>query len=75
MLDDAIEEIEVRPPEFSDDNLALRFTLSNIERVRYVARWGRWYLWERRAPSSPSGTQSLKNVSMSSWLNLKACPG
>jgi putative DNA primase/helicase len=46
MLDEPIEEIEIRPPEFSDDNLATRFTLSNLERVRYVARWGRWYLWD-----------------------------
>jgi putative DNA primase/helicase len=38
--------IDVRSPEFSDDSLALRFTLSNIERVRYVARWGRWYIWD-----------------------------
>jgi putative DNA primase/helicase len=39
-------DIDIRSPEFSDDSLALRFTLSNIEHIRYVAKWGRWYIWD-----------------------------
>src|SRR5580658_7837208 len=35
----------VRPPEFSDEALALQFTKRHKDRLRYVAAWNRWYCW------------------------------
>jgi putative DNA primase/helicase len=35
-----------RPPEYSDDGLALRFTELHKDRLRYVATWGRWLVRE-----------------------------
>jgi putative DNA primase/helicase len=37
--DDAI------PPEFSDENLALEFSRRHADALRYVAKWGRWMIW------------------------------
>ena len=34
-----------RPPEFTDEALALRFTALHKDRLRYVATWGRWLIW------------------------------
>lgn len=34
-----------RPPEFSDDALALRFSECHGATLRYVAVWGRWLEW------------------------------
>ncbi|MGH7119956.1 MAG: phage/plasmid primase, P4 family [Acetobacteraceae bacterium] len=34
-----------RPPEFSDEALALRFTARHADDLRYVAAWGRWHRW------------------------------
>ena len=34
------------PPAFTDEALALRFTDLHKDRLRYVAAWGRWYLWD-----------------------------
>jgi len=39
MLDDA------KPPEFTDEALALRFTDRHRDQLRYVAAWGRWLIW------------------------------
>jgi putative DNA primase/helicase len=36
---------EPRPPEFSDETLALRFAERHAGRLRYVAVWSRWMLW------------------------------
>ena len=33
------------PAEFSDESLALRFTATHGDTLRYVAAWGRWYEW------------------------------
>ena len=33
-------------PEFSDDDLALRFARAHAETVRYVDVWGKWYIWD-----------------------------
>ena len=33
------------PAEFSDESLALRFTVQHGNTLRYVAAWGRWYEW------------------------------
>lgn len=35
-----------RPPEFSDDALALEFTRQCGTACRYTAKWGRWHHWE-----------------------------
>jgi putative DNA primase/helicase len=34
------------PPAFSDEALALQFTEQNKDRLRYVAKWGRWLIRE-----------------------------
>jgi putative DNA primase/helicase len=34
-----------RPPEFSDDALALRFAERHAGELRYVAKWGTWMCW------------------------------
>jgi putative DNA primase/helicase len=39
-------ETDVRPPEFSDEALALRFAERQSGRLRYVAAWGRWFIWD-----------------------------
>ena len=36
----------VRPPEFTDDALALTFTNRHRDRLRYVAAWGQWLMWD-----------------------------
>ena len=38
---------EVRPPEFSDDALALDF-VAGVPDLRYVADWGKWLEWTAR---------------------------
>jgi putative DNA primase/helicase len=35
-----------RPPEFTDEALALRFAALHKDRLRYVANWGRWLIWD-----------------------------
>jgi putative DNA primase/helicase len=35
-----------RPPEFSDDALALRFAELHAKDLRYVAEWGRWLRYD-----------------------------
>lgn len=37
-----------RPPEFSDESLALRFSEKYADRLRYVADWGRWMIYDGR---------------------------
>ena len=37
--------IEVLPPEFADDSLALNFSTHYGDILRYVAAWGRWFRW------------------------------
>jgi putative DNA primase/helicase len=34
------------PPAYSDEALALRFTEQNKDRLRYVAKWGKWLIRE-----------------------------
>jgi putative DNA primase/helicase len=36
---------EDRPPEFTDESLALRFAQQHAGDLRYVAGWGRWLEW------------------------------
>jgi putative DNA primase/helicase len=37
---------EIRPSEFSDDTIALQFTKTHLGLLRYVAKWGRWLMWD-----------------------------
>ena len=39
------DEADARPPEYSDEALALRFATARGEVLRYIAAWGRWYEW------------------------------
>ncbi len=39
------DEADARPPEYSDEALALRFATARAEALRYIAAWGRWYEW------------------------------
>jgi putative DNA primase/helicase len=41
----ALEVADARPPEFSDEALALRFAAKHGTAARYVAAWGKWLLW------------------------------
>jgi putative DNA primase/helicase len=38
--------IEPRPPEFSDEALALEFARRYADDLRYVAVWGQWLIWD-----------------------------
>jgi putative DNA primase/helicase len=53
MLDDAREQkmlreivTDSRPPEFTDDSLALRFADRHQHDLKYVAAWSKWFLWD-----------------------------
>ena len=37
---------EARPPEFSDEALALRFARLYLDELRYVAVWSTWLTWD-----------------------------
>jgi putative DNA primase/helicase len=39
------DEADARPPEYSDEALALRFATARADDLQYVAAWGRWYEW------------------------------
>jgi putative DNA primase/helicase len=39
-------EDDVRPPEFADDAIALRFSERYGDDLRYTALWGRWSKWD-----------------------------
>ena len=36
---------DARPPEFSDEALALEFARRHAEGLRFVAAWGKWFIW------------------------------
>jgi putative DNA primase/helicase len=40
------DDDDLRPPEFSDESLALRFAELHKNDLRYVAPWGRWLDWD-----------------------------
>lgn len=40
-----VEDEDLRPPEYSDEALALRFATARADHLRYVAAWGRWLDW------------------------------
>lgn len=39
-------EGELCPPEYTDEALALRFADHHAAVLRYVAAWGRWFIWD-----------------------------
>lgn len=45
-------EMDLRPPEFSDDALALRFAAEHEANRRYVALWSTWLGWDCQRWSS-----------------------
>ena len=51
-----------RPPEFSDEALALRFTAKHPTTLRYVAAWGKWYVWSGKV-WTPDETMIVFNLS------------
>lgn len=42
----AMEIADARPPEFTDESLALRFAAKHASDLRYVAAWGSWFEWD-----------------------------
>jgi putative DNA primase/helicase len=40
------QEEECRPPAFSDESLALIFADQYANKLRYVAKWSRWMIWD-----------------------------
>ncbi len=38
--------LEMRPPQYSDESLALKFSSSYANELRFVATWGRWLYWD-----------------------------
>ena len=36
----------IRPPEFSDESLALRFAARHEADLRHVASWGKWLVYQ-----------------------------
>jgi len=65
---DASKEVEARPPEFSDDALALRFAERHRDDLRYVAAWKQWMAW------TGSGTYWRRDTTLSAYdLARKVC--
>ena len=44
-IEEAVPELDVRPPEFSDDALAEEFSRQHADDLRYVEAWG-WLRWD-----------------------------
>jgi putative DNA primase/helicase len=42
----AIEIDQTRPPAFTDEALALRFAAEHTDRLRFVATWGKWLIFD-----------------------------
>ncbi|HEX3666187.1 MAG TPA: phage/plasmid primase, P4 family [Rhizomicrobium sp.] len=40
------EPEEIRPPEFTDEALALRFAELQRDHLRFTAKWGAWSVWD-----------------------------
>jgi putative DNA primase/helicase len=43
--EDDLHLADARPPEYSDEALALQFTGLHGESLQYVAAWGQWLQW------------------------------
>jgi putative DNA primase/helicase len=51
--------IEARPPEFSEEQLALEFATLHADDLRYVAAWGQWFEWD--------GTRWKRDITLRIW--------
>jgi putative DNA primase/helicase len=38
--------VDATPAEFSDEAIALKFTETHNDKLRFVAAWGKWLLWD-----------------------------
>lgn len=54
-------DVDPRPPEYSDESLALRFTAAHPTTIRYIAVWGRWYVWSGKV-WAPDDTMLVFNL-------------
>ena len=43
-----LDEIDLRPPAFTDDALALRFAKKHGSDLRFVATWSKWLIYDGR---------------------------
>ena len=41
-----LDEIDVRPPAFTDDALGLSFAEKHEDELRYVAAWSKWLIYD-----------------------------
>ena len=41
-----LDDSAARPPQFSDEALALRFADEHASDLRYVAQWSKWLVWD-----------------------------
>ncbi len=53
---------DARPPEFTDEALALEFSARYADRLRYVAAWGRWFI---RGPAVWREDQTMRAFDLS----------
>lgn len=44
-LNSVEKDVDARPPEFSDEALAIQFTERYGHKLRYVAAWDKWMIW------------------------------
>ena len=44
--EDRLYLADARPPEFSDESLALEFSRRHADELRFVAAWGKWLEWD-----------------------------
>jgi putative DNA primase/helicase len=51
-----------RPPAFSDDSLALRFSEKYQGHLRFVAAWNRWYQWTGSVWEADTTMQSFDRI-------------
>ena len=49
-----IEPKDIRPPEFSDDALALNFAVRHPRELRFVAKFGKWFFFDGKRWSEDS---------------------
>ena len=45
-LDDEREKQLPRPPNYTDEALALLFAARHVRNLRFVAAWSRWLVWD-----------------------------
>ena len=60
VIDGDLHEVEEpRPPEFSDESLALRFAEEHAEDLRFVDMWGKWLVWNGQRWASDETRQAF----------------